>query len=555
MRVVTREQMEKLVNEFGPRDEPGTVSAPGAGDNRSLNNEVRERINRYGLEIRSEGPCKGGYKFVPKICPFDSSHKRSAVVIHYYDTGVIYFKCHHQSCTGKSWDDVCRLDEPDGTEGPVVTPDSKRHDDEASPAEEGSHYNWPDPLEPEAYYGLAGEVVSAIEPHSEADPAALLIQLLQGIGSIVGHGPYFVTDGAQQFSNFNCLIVGRTAKGRKGTSWAQVRRVLGFCDEEWRRNRIVSGLSSGEGVIWAVHDPVHEHSAIREKGRIAGYQEVESDPGISDKRLFIFEAEFSKVLRVCDREGSTLSPVIREAFDTGDLNTLTKNKSARATGAHISIDGHITKDELRRLLTDSAIAGGFANRFAMVCARRSKLLPEGGRLHEVDFTKLVERLAKAMKTAGTIREMHRDERARAIWRDVYGELSEGEPGLLGAVTSRADTLTVRFSNIYALLDSSRTIREEHLLAALAVWRYCYDSARFIFGDAVGDETADEILRRLRSQPDGMTRTEIRDYFQRHKGTAEISRALGVLQEYGLARMERGKEQEDHVRPTEHWYAL
>ena len=29
---------------------------------------------------------------------------------------------------------------------------------------------WPDPPAPEAYYGLAGDVVRAIEPHSEADP-------------------------------------------------------------------------------------------------------------------------------------------------------------------------------------------------------------------------------------------------------------------------------------------------------------------------------------------------------------------------------------------------
>ena len=53
----------------------------------------------------------------------------------------------------------------------------------------------------------------------------------------------------------------------------------------------------------------------------------------------------------------------------------------------------------------------------------------------------------------------------------------------------------------------------------------------------------------------MTRNEIREYFQRHKPSAEISRALGVLQEYGFARMERAREQENHIRPTERWYAI
>ena len=93
------------------------------------------------------------------------------------------------------------------------------------------------------------------------------------------------------------------------------------------------------------------------------------------------------------------------------------------------------------------------------------------------------------------------------------------------------------------------------MAALAVWQYCEDSARFIFGDALGDVMADEILRELRSRAEGMTRNDIREYFQRHKSSAEIGRALGVLQEYGLARMVRNREQPDQVRPTERWYAM
>jgi bifunctional DNA primase/polymerase-like protein len=36
---------------------------------------------------------------------------------------------------------------------------------------------WPDPLQSDAFYGLAGDVVRIIEPHSEEDPAALLVQL------------------------------------------------------------------------------------------------------------------------------------------------------------------------------------------------------------------------------------------------------------------------------------------------------------------------------------------------------------------------------------------
>jgi len=189
------------------------------------------------------------------------------------------------------------------------------------------------------------------------------------------------------------------------------------------------------------------------------------------------------------------------------------------------------------------------------CARRSKLLPEGGALHTVDFVPITKRLQSAIDFAHGVHQMQRDEQARLIWREVYPELSEGKPGLLGAVTSRAEAQAMRLACIYALLDSSEMVRAEHLMAALAVWQYCEDSARFIFGDAMGDATADEILRELRSHPEGMTRNDIREYFQRHKSSAEIVRALAVLQEYGLARMERSREQDNQIRPTERWYAL
>ncbi len=37
-----------------------------------------------------------------------------------------------------------------------------------------------------AYYGIAGEIVKTIEPHTEADPAALLIQIIVAFGVLVG---------------------------------------------------------------------------------------------------------------------------------------------------------------------------------------------------------------------------------------------------------------------------------------------------------------------------------------------------------------------------------
>jgi hypothetical protein len=425
--------------------------------------------------------------------------------------------------------------------------------DDSTPAGDTARFNWPDPLAPEALYGLTGEIVHTIEPHSEADPAALLVQFLVGFGNVIGRQPYFTTEADKQTSNLYAVIVGKTAKGRKGTSMGQTRRVLAPMDAEWNRNRVMGGLASGEGLIWKVRDAIQERQPIRDKGRVTSYEDVESDPGEADKRLLVIEPEFARVLQVIEREANTLSAIIRDAWDTGMLRILTKKQAAQATDAHISIIGHITKDELRRLLGDTAAANGFANRFLWVCAKRSKLLPEGGGLDKVDFSPIAARLQKAAAFARSVQRMQRDEKARPVWREVYGDLSEGKPGLLGAVTSRAEAQTVRLSCLYALLDYSDVVRVKHLNAALAVWQYCEASARFIFGDALGDATADEILRELRNHPEGLARNDIREHFGRNKLSAEIGRALSVLQEHGLARVEH--EQAEQGRPTERWYAL
>src|SRR5690606_31611641 len=398
---------------------------------------------------------------------------------------------------------------------------------------------WPDPMAEEAFHGLPGEFVRLVEPHTEADPAGLLVQFLVAMGNVIGRGPHFVAEGSRHHLNLFAALVGLTAKGRKGTSWAHTGNIAAAVDETWK-DRVVHGLSSGEGLIWAVRDPITQRQPVKEKGRLTGYVDVETDPGVEDKRLLVVEGEFATALRVLGREGNTLSAVVRNAWDTGDLRTLTKNSPAKATGAHISIIGHVTRDELLRYLDSTEAANGFANRFLWVAVRRSKVLPDGGRLHEVDMAPLVRRLRAAVEFARSVGELRRDEEARAIWHEVYPELSEGKPGLLGAVIARAEAQVMRLACLYAVLDMSTVVRREHLLAALAVWDYCEASARFIFGDALGDPVADEILRALRQAgEEGMTRTAIReDLFQRNMPSRRIQRALAVLVEAGLVSVER-----------------
>ncbi|RQD76307.1 MAG: DUF3987 domain-containing protein, partial [Candidatus Syntrophonatronum acetioxidans] len=360
--------------------------------------------------------------------------------------------------------------------------------------EQENTISWPEPLAEEAFHGLAGEIVRTIEPHTEADPAALLFSLLGLYGNAIGRNAHFIAEADEHYMNLFISLVGATAKGRKGVSFGQIKRLFEAIDENWARNRVTQGLSSGEGLIWAVRD---EQRTTR-KNKDGEEEEIILVDGVDDKRLTVVEAEFASTIRVLKREGNTLSAVIRKGWDDGALNSLTKNSQAQATGAHISLLCHITKDELLRYLDSTEAANGFGNRFLWGCVKRSKCLPEGGKLHKVDFTDILRRLTRAVEHGRVTGEIKRYEEARQLWHVVYPELSEGKPGMFGAMIARAEAQVMRLAAIYALLDLSNIVKMEHLKAGLACWKYAEDSAKFIFGEAMGDPLADETLRVLRN---------------------------------------------------------
>lgn len=403
---------------------------------------------------------------------------------------------------------------------------------------------WPEVPRPEAYHGLLGEIVHAIEPHTEADPVALLAHVLVGYGSMIGRSAHYLVEDTRHHANEYAVLVGRSSKGRKGTSEGRIRGVLRAVDEVWERDHVVDGLSSGEGLIWAVRDPIQRTERDRQTKAV---ETVVTDPGVDDKRLLIIEPEFASTLRVLAREGNTLSSVVRKGWDSGMLRTLTKNSPARATDAHVSIIAHVTEDELRRYLDATEAANGYGNRHLFLCVRRSRCLPFGGRSVVADG--LLRRLQQAVDHGRHAGRVEMDAEAARAWETVYPGLSEERDGLFGALTGRAEAHAVRLALLYALLDCSAEIRLPHLLAALAVWKYAEDSARYIFGDAIGDRIADDILDALRRSPDGMTRTELRDLFGRHESRTRITDALAALLRRDKVRRET---EQTGGRPTERW---
>ena len=420
----------------------------------------------------------------------------------------------------KALEDACR--EADAKIISRAPPEEAEHSQDSHFAEPA----WP-VMHRAAYYGLAGEVVRSIEPHSEADPVAILLQFLTAFGNAVGSSPYYQVEGDKHRAKLFIVTSGATSKGRKGTALGRIRQLMEIADPDWEQDNIQSGLSSGEGVISHVRDP------ISKLGKDGAIEQV--DAGVTDKRLMLVTEEFAGALRVTERAGNTLSPVLRDAWGTSKLQTLTKNSPIKATDSHISIIGHVTDDELRAVLTRIEMANGFANRFLFARVKRSKLLPHGGHLDYATLQELGEQVAERLRQARTLGRITMTDAAAEAWEKTYADLSGDRPGLLGAILGRADAQVIRIALIYALLDNTEQVDLPHLGAALAVWGFCEDSTTQIWGDMIGDDVADTILAALKAAGlAGMGRTEMSNLLSRHVSSARITMALESLQRAGKA---------------------
>jgi hypothetical protein len=153
----------------------------------------------------------------------------------------------HERSNGKADTGQPRADDDDGE--PIPAP------------------GWPEPPSAEAFHGLPGRVVAAFGPHTEADPLGLLVQFLVMFGSLVGRGPRFHVEATPHYCNQNSVLVGPSATGRKGTGAGRVKALLAEVDPEWAARRVRSGLSSGEGLIGLVRDPLYRSNLSRARGR------------------------------------------------------------------------------------------------------------------------------------------------------------------------------------------------------------------------------------------------------------------------------------------------
>ena len=369
---------------------------------------------------------------------------------------------------------------------------------------------WPAPIDDDAYQGLAGEIVSALAPTTEADEVGLLGTLLVLFGAVVGRGRTY-WHGADHGPNLFLTLVGPTSTGRKGTAWSVTGSVLDRVAPGWR-SIVVPGIGSGEGLVTRL-------------------KPADGD-GPPDPRALILETEMSRLLIASQRDGSTLGAVLRSAWDGTPLGSFLARRAALVTDHHVSLLAHITPEDLRDKLRDVDAANGFGNRFLWLAVRRSRRVPFPERPDRVLAPDLTRKLHEAIAVASVPSNLTLSPDAADRWEEVYTALSTDRWGLLGALTSRAEAQVIRLAIVYALLDRSTRIDIDHLDAAVALWDYSERSARYIFGDSTGNALADFLRRHLRDCGE-ISKTEIKQFESRPRARQQ---AIDVLVGLGLARI-------------------
>ena len=374
---------------------------------------------------------------------------------------------------------------------------------------------WPI-LSEDALHGIAGEIVNLATKNSEVDPAAILLTALSWFGTSVGSKPYINIGDTKHPARLFTVLVGSTSRARKGTSEKPVRRIFELAEkiENLTPLNIAPGpLSTGEGLIYAVRDT-----------------DEKSNDGITDKRILCLEPEFSSVLRMGKRDGNTLSTIVRQVWDGGDIQPLTKSNRIKATGAHIGIIGHITCQELNMLLSSTDTWNGFANRFLWACVRRSRHVALPTLMPDEEINYISKNLSHILKYSSQQSRIILTSEAEELWVEEYSILTIDALDRFGAVTSCAEAQTIRLALVYALMDGKCNIGVSHLKAAIALWQFCHASAKFLFGTDTIDPNIHKLLHNLGEGE--KTTTELNNLFSDHFSSRQLNELLGSLQLLG-----------------------
>jgi hypothetical protein len=335
-------------------------------------------------------------------------------------------------------------------------------------------------LPEEALQFLPGEVAKKLSEEVGADPATILGMFMAAFGNAIGRQPHVQFYKHDEPGALFALIVGKWAKGRKGTAWNAVKELMKQAEPEWAANDIESGLQSSEAMI-----------------------ETVSDSPSGDPRMLIEEVEFGRFISAMSAQRK-FGPRMRAAYDGETLSARrVKQPPLIASQYIISLIGMITPGELLAL---QKLTGGLESRMLYIYSAPSRIRSKADPFkYDDDGIMLAEKVKSAINHAwdsillmtdpisaelAELRGIAPKTKFRIAddvadkWREVVETEIEDIAAEVGEdyarYTARAQTHVIRLALLYALSDEADEIGWPHVRAAMAFTEFCMFSARRIF---------------------------------------------------------------------------
>jgi hypothetical protein len=394
---------------------------------------------------------------------------------------------------------------------------------------------FPDEPDPVAFQGCAGETVSNLESQTSASRVGLLTSVLSVAGAVLGLKTYFHTE---QTSAFMSCLVGETGVGRKGTAMDAVWGALTATDAFGDQDQVsINGIGSGEGLI----------ATTARRAEKVGFA-----------RILVQEPEFGQVLTVGKREGTTLSYVLRNAFDRQKLMNVTKASGAIGVSPkfyQLGVLAGVTPGDLRSLVSDIDLVNGFANRFLWLPVVGRDVAVAGDRepsLHPV----VAEQYRLALVDAEDRRHQPwlLESNATALLQEYYDGVLARIPGVVGRLCVRFASIACRVALIHAALDQEGdTIRRDHVERGIALTEYARSGMAWVFGttSTLGSVDAQRMLKVLVAAGHPMSRSALGvALWGNHWNRDRVSDAIAALRTAGVAEVTRGTTTAVGGRPAQ-----
>jgi hypothetical protein len=332
---------------------------------------------------------------------------------------------------------------------------------------------FPDPPAAIAFEGLCGDVVASLAAQTDASEAGLLATFLTMAGGVLAVRGYYHGDHP---SGVMTTLVGNSSTGRKGTTTVAVwDALLSGMGAQYEQR--FDGLNSGEGLVFALQ---------------------EMQKGGAHAHAIMVEEEFSRILTVTRREGSTLDSQLRVAFDARPLQVRT-----RAKAANLRVDVPyclaalcgITPKELKSLLTQVSLSNGSANRWLWVPVERREVHASGTSAYQLPY-EVAQELRAAHEAAAPGGARVATSGAAAEILNAYGEFLTGLEGTAGDLSRRFNVIAFRLALTHAALERSWTVEQRHVDRSIALTEYARSGLYWVFGSSTGAAGADHLARRL-----------------------------------------------------------